>query len=275
MPVWAWRQALPCPLSLPFPLLLLLCLSLSLSVFRAFLNINLGQKPLFDNQKDRIWIGVHIQNNLHIPPLFFTMDQIGSKSCTYFCLFKRSSCLQSGDVRFHYLGWKGTTNVAGMEVEEHRAADRIGGVTGEHSHLPFAAASLVALVGLVSLVGPLPSAAAPSVPGALRISFDVMDDMPVTAQPAQPDEGADGWAEDATSFSEGSKNWEKFQIFKSVDLNWSCHFSHLGVTFNQICCVLKKPFKATFNVRENATKSLSSGYLSLPALWGRQTQSPA
>lgn len=84
-------------------------------------------------------------------------------------------------------------------------ADRLGRVTEQHSHLPCAAASLVALVGLVSLVGPLPSAAAPSVPGAFRISLDVIDDMPVTAQPAQPDEGADGCAEDVTSFSEGYK----------------------------------------------------------------------
>lgn len=73
----------------------------------------------------------------------------------------------------------------------------------EHTHSPCAAASLVALLGLDSLAGPLPSAAAPSVSGELRISLEVMDDMPVTAQPAQPDEAADGWAEDATSFSEG------------------------------------------------------------------------
>lgn len=81
-----------------------------------------------------------------------------------------------------------------------------------HTHLPCAAASLVALVGLDSLVGPLPSAAAPSVSGVLRISLDVMDDMPVTAQPAQPDEAADGWAEDVTSFSEGQKKWENIKI---------------------------------------------------------------
>lgn len=73
----------------------------------------------------------------------------------------------------------------------------------EISHLPCAAASLVALVGLVSLVVLLPSAAAPSVPGALRISLEVMEDMPVTAHPVHPAEDVDGWAEEATSFSEG------------------------------------------------------------------------
>lgn len=58
--------------------------------------------------------------------------------------------------------------------------------------LPCAAASLVALVGMVSLVGLLPSATTPSGPGALRISLEVMEDMPVTAQPAQLDEVAEG-----------------------------------------------------------------------------------
>lgn len=64
--------------------------------------------------------------------------------------------------------------------------------------LPGAGASLVSLVGLVSLVslvslvGPLPSAAPPSVPGALRISLDVSEDMPVTAQPAQLEEAPAG-----------------------------------------------------------------------------------
>lgn len=92
-----------------------------------------------------------------------------------------------------------------VEVEIERQGGRQARESDRRNtgHLPCAAASLVALVGLVSLVGPLPSAAAPSVPGALRISLEVMEDMPVTAQPAQPDEAADGWAEDATSFSEG------------------------------------------------------------------------
>lgn len=61
--------------------------------------------------------------------------------------------------------------------------------------LPGAGASLVSLVGLVSLVslvGPLPSAAPPSVPGALRISLEVSEDMPVTAQPAQLEEAPAG-----------------------------------------------------------------------------------
>lgn len=63
--------------------------------------------------------------------------------------------------------------------------------------------SLVALVVLVSSLGPLPSAAVPSVPGAVRISLEVMEDMPVTAQPAQLEEGPAGWAHEATSFSAG------------------------------------------------------------------------
>lgn len=59
--------------------------------------------------------------------------------------------------------------------------------------VPGAAASLVALVGLVSLASPVPSAGAPpSVPGALRISLDVSEDMPVTAQPAQLEEAPAG-----------------------------------------------------------------------------------
>lgn len=61
--------------------------------------------------------------------------------------------------------------------------------------LPGAGASLVSLVGLVSLVslvGPLHSAAPPSVPGALRISLEVSEDMPVTAQPAQLEEAPAG-----------------------------------------------------------------------------------
>lgn len=58
--------------------------------------------------------------------------------------------------------------------------------------LPGEGASLVALVGLVLLAGPLPSAAPPSVPGALRISLEVSEDIPVTAQPAQLDEAPAG-----------------------------------------------------------------------------------
>lgn len=58
---------------------------------------------------------------------------------------------------------------------------------------PGEGASLVALVGLVVLLaGPLPSAAPPSVPGALRISLEVSEDIPVTAQPAQLDEAPAG-----------------------------------------------------------------------------------
>lgn len=60
----------------------------------------------------------------------------------------------------------------------------------------------VAPVGLVALAGLLPSAAAPpSVPGALRISLEVSEDTPVTAQPAQLEEAPAGCADDATSFS--------------------------------------------------------------------------
>lgn len=59
--------------------------------------------------------------------------------------------------------------------------------------LPGGAASSAALVGLVVSVDPLPSAAAPpSVPGALRISLDVREDMPVTAHPAQLEEAPAG-----------------------------------------------------------------------------------
>lgn len=51
-----------------------------------------------------------------------------------------------------------------------------------------AEAPSVAEVGLVS-AGLLPSAAAaPSVPGLLRISLEVSEETPVTAQPAQLEE---------------------------------------------------------------------------------------
>lgn len=48
--------------------------------------------------------------------------------------------------------------------------------------------SFVAVVELELLGGPLPSVTAPSVPGALRMSLEVMEDIPVTAQPAQLEE---------------------------------------------------------------------------------------
>lgn len=48
--------------------------------------------------------------------------------------------------------------------------------------------SFVAVVELELLGGPLPSATAPSVPGALRMSLEVIEDIPVTAQPAQLEE---------------------------------------------------------------------------------------
>lgn len=72
--------------------------------------------------------------------------------------------------------------------------------------LPGAGAASVALEGLVALAGPLSSAtAAPSVPGVLRISLEVSEDMPVTAQPAQLEEAPAGCADDPTSFSVGAK----------------------------------------------------------------------
>lgn len=59
--------------------------------------------------------------------------------------------------------------------------------------LPGAGAASVVLVGLEALAGSMPSAAAPpSVPGALRISLEVSEDMPVTAQPAQPEDAPAG-----------------------------------------------------------------------------------
>lgn len=73
--------------------------------------------------------------------------------------------------------------------------------------LPAVVAWSVGLVGLVSLAGPLPSVA-PSVPGALRISLEVSEDIPVTAQPAQLEEAPAGCAQDATSFSAGGSMFE-------------------------------------------------------------------
>lgn len=54
--------------------------------------------------------------------------------------------------------------------------------------VPGDGASFVAAVALELLGGPLPSATAPSVPGALRMSLEVIEDIPVTAQPAQLEE---------------------------------------------------------------------------------------
>lgn len=62
-----------------------------------------------------------------------------------------------------------------------------------HYTVPVAGAASVALVGLVALAGSLLSAAGPpSVPGALRINLEVSEDMPVTAQPVQPEEAPAG-----------------------------------------------------------------------------------
>ena len=45
------------------------------------------------------------------------------------------------------------------------------------------------LVGVVASVSvEVSGAAPPSVPGLVRISFEVSEDIPVTAQPVQPDE---------------------------------------------------------------------------------------
>lgn len=62
---------------------------------------------------------------------------------------------------------------------------------------PVAAVPSLALGGVVGLValaaGPPPSVPVPpSVPGALRISLEVSELMPVTAQPAQLDEAPAG-----------------------------------------------------------------------------------
>lgn len=69
---------------------------------------------------------------------------------------------------------------------------KLSNVTQTIITLPGEGASLVAVAGLLSLVGPLPSAAPPSVPGALRISLEVSEDMPVTAQPAQLEDAPAG-----------------------------------------------------------------------------------
>lgn len=59
--------------------------------------------------------------------------------------------------------------------------------------IPGAGASSGPPVGPVLLVGPLVSAEVPpSVPGALRISLEVIEDMPVTAQPVQLEEAPAG-----------------------------------------------------------------------------------
>lgn len=61
-------------------------------------------------------------------------------------------------------------------------------LTAADQTVPDEGASFVAVVEPELLGGPLPSATAPSVPGALRISLEVMEDIPVTAQPAQLEE---------------------------------------------------------------------------------------
>lgn len=94
--------------------------------------------------------------------------------------------------------------------------------TWEVVTLPGEGTSLFAPVGLVLLAGPSPSAAPPSVPGALRISLEVSEDIPVTAQPAQLDEAPAGWAQDATSFSAGRtvKRIQAFSLSASSLRSW-------------------------------------------------------
>lgn len=59
---------------------------------------------------------------------------------------------------------------------------------GWQQTVPDEGASFAAVVEPELLGGLLPSAPAPSGPGALRISLDVIEDIPVTAQPAQLEE---------------------------------------------------------------------------------------
>lgn len=69
---------------------------------------------------------------------------------------------------------------------------------------PAAGAPMAPQDEAVLLAVSLPSGVAPpSVTGAFRINFDVSDDTPVTAHPAQLDDAPAGWALDSTSFSEG------------------------------------------------------------------------
>lgn len=93
--------------------------------------------------------------------------------------------------------------------------------------LPGAGASLVIFVGLVLSVGPLPSDELPSAPGVVRINLEVIEDMPVTAQPAQLEEAPAGWAQDATSFSTGQKikilNKAHIGISEKNERNWPNH----------------------------------------------------
>lgn len=75
-------------------------------------------------------------------------------------------------------------------------------------------------MGVVTSAAPVVSAApSPSVPGALRINFEVSEDMPVTAQPAQLEEAPAGCAHDPTSFSTTHNRRENGFLFSYVNLN--------------------------------------------------------
>jgi len=82
------------------------------------------------------------------------------------------------------------SSVAQLESNQNKYRPGLGVV---------ASVALTALGAGLTLPGP---AGAPSAPGAVRISLEVREETPVTAQPAQLEDTPAGCADDATSFSE-------------------------------------------------------------------------